>query len=279
MGLLDELEQEAERQRALQTQLAVERESREQHWNEQLLPAMRRLDDYLQRLTRNLAYLKKRARTVYGLPGYGDVVATIEPNFVLQSAPATSSYDITLEGLATVVSDECPVVLCDNPGRVRSVSAVLHQHHLTGISDARKDANGEVQSARFQAKGRIPLHMAAHADVDSGQLRIVFQNFEGLGSSSRTFAADDLDDALFDALARFITREETTFAQEAVGDEVRRQLKSRIQRDQMKRQWEDKLSRQLDEDEAKVIASLDPSLRPGGLLGRLRLISRRLIGR
>jgi hypothetical protein len=275
MGLLDELEQEAERQRAEQARLAADREARQAHWDERLLPAMRALDDYLQRLTRNLAFLKKRLRTTYPLPGYGDVVATIEPDFVLQSAPTSSSYEITLEGLATVASDACPQVVCDNPNRVRSVSTALQQHNLAGISDARKNANGEVQSATFRARGRIPLRISAQADIDSGQLRMTFHNFEGLGSSSRTLRAEDLNEKTFDALGRFITREETRFAQEDVADDVRRQLQSRLQRDQIKRQWENKLSRQLDQDEAQVIASLDGSLRPGGLFGRLK----RLIGR
>jgi hypothetical protein len=279
MGLLDELEQEAERQRMRQAQQAADREAREQHWNERLLPAMRALDSYLQRLTRSLTELKKRATVVYPLPGYGDVVARFEPSFVLQSSPAKSSYEITLEGLATVLSDQCPLVACDTVARVRSVSMVLKQHQLTGMTDARKDSNGEVIAARFQAKGRIPLHVAIQADLETSQVRMTFQNFEGLGSSSRTFTAEQLDDTLFDALGRFITREETSFAQEAVAEDIRRQLQSRIQRDQMKRQWEDKLARQLNEDEAAVIASLDPSLRPGGLFGRLRLFSRRLTGR
>jgi hypothetical protein len=279
MGLLDELEQEAERQRAINAQLAAERERRERHWNERLLPAMQSLDAYLQRLARNLALIKRRTRIVYPLPGYGDLVAYLEPSFVLQSMPATASYELTLEGLATINSDECPLVECDNPQRVRSVSTVLQQHRLSGMSDARRDANGDVRAASFRAKGRIPYHLSILAEAASGQVRMVFQNYEGLGQSSRTFTAEQLDETLFDALGRFIMREEPHFAREAVADDIRRQLQSRIQRDNIKREWENKLSRQPAEDEANVVASLDPSSRPGGLFGRLRLMSRRLIGR
>lgn len=279
MGLLDELEQEAERQRAIQAQLASEREQRERHWNERLLPAMQALDAYLQRLARNLALIKRRTRIVYPLPGYGDVVAYLEPTFVLQSTPTATSYELTLEGLATVASEECPLIECDNPQRVRSVSAVLQQHRLTGMSEASRDANGDVRAARFRAKGRVPYHLSIVADAAGGQVKMAFQNYEGLGQSTRTFNAEQLDEALFDALGRYIMREEPHFAREAVADDIRRQLQSRIQRDQLKREWENKLSRQLGEDESRVIASLDPASRPGGLIGRIRLLSRRLIGR
>ena len=53
MGLLDELEQEAERQRIRDAQLSEQREAREQYWDTQLLPAMRALDDFLHRLRRH----------------------------------------------------------------------------------------------------------------------------------------------------------------------------------------------------------------------------------
>ena len=62
-------------------------------------------------------------------------------------------------------------------------------------------------------------------------------------------------------------------------DDVRRQLQAKIQRDQMRRDWEGKLSRQLGDDEAKVIDSLDPAARPSLLLGKLRLLSVKFFGR
>jgi len=279
MGLLDELEQEAERQRLRDAQLSEQREARELYWNTQLLPAMKSLDDFLHRLSRHLASLKKRPRIVYPLPGYGDVVAHVESTLIVQSAPQQMTYDITLEGIATVASEECPRIACDTLSRVRSVSGVLTPLRLAGVIDAHKNPNGEIRSATFVAKGRIPLQLEVHADVESGIARMQFQNYEGFGHSTRSFRAEQLDEALFDSLGRFLMRDETTFAQESVGEDLRRQLQSRLQRDQIKRQWEQKLARQLDEDEAETVARLHPSIRPGGLLGRLRMFSRKLIGR
>jgi hypothetical protein len=274
MGLLEELEQEAERQRAEQARLAGERAVREHHWNERLLPAMRALDEYLQRLARNLAFVKRRTRVVYPLPGYGDVIAHLEPNFILQSTPTASSYEITMEGVANVATDDCPQVVCDSVARVRSVSAVLQQHRLGGVTETSRSPNGEATSARCQARGRIPLHLQVTADLESGQARMTFQNFEGFGQSSRSFTAEQLDSALFDALGRYLMREESTFAQESLDVELRRQLQSRIQRDQAKRAWEHKLGAQLADDEREVRASLQPAARPG-LFGRLSRLLRR----
>jgi len=279
MGLLDDLEKEAERRREEDARSASERERREQVWNEALRPAMQRLEAYLRRLTENLAYLKKRTRQVFALHGYGDVVAQVEPNYIIHSEPAKNNYTITVEFIALVQTDECPAVMAEGIARVKSLQTLLQQHGLTGMNDPRKTPNGDIVAARFQARGKIPMSMTVHADLDSGVARFAFTNLEGFGHSTRSFHAEQLDDQLFDALGRFLAREETRFAQESLPDEMRRQLQSKLQRDQLRREWEHKLSRQLADDEAKVVGSLDPANRPGWLLGRLRLLSVRLFGR
>lgn len=280
MGLLDELEQEAERRRAEEAERAAAVHAREANWLERLEPAMRALEAYLKQLTDQLAFLKKSTRVVYPLPPYGDIVAYIEPTYTLRGrAPAKNSYEILLEFSANVAPDECPLIENESGARLKGLIGVLQPLRLNGMTDVRKNGSGEIIAARIRAKGRIPLSVLITADLESGVAKMAFQNLEGFGQSSRSFRPEQLDAALYDALGRFITREEPHFAQEAVSDDIRRQLQTRIQHEQMKREWETKLSRQLAEDESKALESLDPSLRPGSLLGRLRLLSRRLFGR
>lgn len=279
MGLLDELEQEAERQRQEDARLAALREQREQLWSERLEPAMRALDAYLRQLTEKLAFIKKRIRVVFPVHGYGEVIAYVDPTFVIRCDTGKAFYELVIEMVGHVASDECPSIVADNATRVRTLSSVLQQHNLGGLSDARKNPNGEVIAGRFQAKGKIPMVLTVRAEQETGIARFGFVNLEGFGNSSRQFSADQLDAAMFDALGRFLTREDTRFAQESLPDDVRKQLQSKIQRDQMRREWEGKLARQLGDDEAKVVQSLDPAARPGWLLGRMRLLSVKLFGR
>lgn len=280
MGLLDELEEEAQRRRAEDEQRRTEVSVREAQWNERIEPAMRELEGYLKQLTEQLTYLKKSARVVYNVVGYGDVVAYVEPVYTLVGrAPNKTSYEIALSFSAIIASDECPLVQGESGTRLKSLISVLQQLRISGLSDVRKNANGEIIAARIQAKGKIALALTASADQESGAIRLVFTNFEGLGQSSRNFRAEQLDTAFSDALGRFIARDELNFAQEVVDEDLRRLLKTRLQRDSIKREWETKLSRQLAADESKALDSLDPSLRPGSLVGRIKLFSRRLIGR
>jgi hypothetical protein len=280
MSLLDELEQQAQREREEQSLATASRQERERYWKEHLLPAMQSLDAYLQRLTGNLSFLKRQIRVKYPVPGYGDIVADIEPAFSLESTPAPSSYDIVLEGVAVVATDACPVVECDTQARVRSVSGVLQQQKLGGMTEIRRSPDGgDPLAARFQARGRISLLLQVHADVGSGQARISFQNFEGFTQSARSFNAEQLNAELFDALGRFIMREQTGFAQEALDEDVRRRLQARLRRDRQKRQLEQKLQRQFRGDQQELTETLDPPLRPNGFMSRLRALSQRLSGR
>src|SRR5690606_25717657 len=109
-GLLDELEQEAERRRAEAAAQAAAHGDREQAWNQQLAPAVASLAAYLEKLTAHLGFLKRRARFEFQLPGYGPVVAYADPEFQLKSTPARATHEITLEWVAQVASEECPAL-------------------------------------------------------------------------------------------------------------------------------------------------------------------------
>ena len=279
MGLLDELEQEAERRRSAEAKTEADRDARDAMWREKLRPSMEALAEYLKRLTEQLAFLKRRTRVAYPLSGYGDVVAYIEPQFEFRNTPAKTQHEIVLDFGAQIASEECPNLEVEGLSKVRALGNIFQQHRIGGMVEPRKNANGDVTAARFQARGKIPLKLSISADRDTGVARMNFVNFEGLSSTSRSFAPDLLTEQLFDALGRFIARDEMTFAQESVADDVRRQLQSKLQRDQLKRDWEGKLSRQLGEDEAKVLSYMGSAARPGSVLGRLALAARKLVGR
>lgn len=278
MGLLDELEQEAERRRNEEARAEAEREARDTLWREKLRPAMEQLAAYLRKLTEQLAFLKRRTRVTYPLPGYGEVVAYVEPQYEFRDVPGKGQHEITLEFFAQVAPEECPNLEVEGISKVRALNSLFQQQRVGGMAEPRKNAGGEVVAARFQARGKIPLKLTITADRESCVAKMQFVNYEGLSQSSRSFTPDLLDEKLFDALGRFVARDEATFAQESLGEDVRRQLQTKIQRDQLKREWEGKLSRQLADDEARVLSYMGSS-RPGTVLGRVVLAARKLIGR
>jgi hypothetical protein len=213
------------------------------------------------------------------LPGYGDVVAVLDPVWTLRDEPGKNQHEITIECFAVVSSEESANVEAEGLGRVRALTNLFQTHRIGGPQEARKNANGDVMAARFQARGKIPLKVTISADKDTGIARMQFVNYEGLTTTTRSFAPEAMTEEMFDALGRFIAHEDMNFAREKVDDDVRKQLQTQIQRAQLKREWENKLARQLQDDEAKVLSYMGAGAVPGSMLGRLRLAARRIIGR
>lgn len=278
MGLLDELEAEAARRRGEGLDAEAQREARDAVWRDQLRPAMEQLSGYLKKLSENLAFLDRRIRVSYQLPGYGDVVAYADGPFDCRITPAKQQFEIVFECVAQVAPEESAVTQADNAGKVRLINGVLQQHRLSGMQDTVKNANGEVTAARFQARGRIPLSLEVVASRDSGVARMQFVNIEAFGTSARNFTPEQMTESLFDQIGRYLTREESSFARENVGDDVRKKLQGQVQRDQVRREWEQHLSRQLQEDEVRVLSLMSYGASPGAFLGRLRLLLRRFFG-
>lgn len=279
MGLLDELEQEAARRRGDAQDADAQREARDRLWAEQTRPAMEQLVEYLKKLAQNLAFLERRIRVTYQLPGYGEVVAYADGPFdVRDAAPAKHQIELLFECVAQASPDESAQVQADSAAKVRMINNVLQQHRLSGMQDASKNANGDVTSARFQARGRIPLAMSVVASRESNVVRIQFTNIDAFGTTARSFTWEQLTPELFDSIGRFLTREDQSFARESIGDDMRKQLQGQVQRDQVRREWEQHLARQLSEDEARVLSLMSVGASPGAFIGRVRLAIARVFG-
>ena len=252
MGLLDELEQEAQRRKATQDDAGKRKAEREEIFRTQIEPGMSALYEYLQKLTASLKILKPKKPQRYSLPGYGDVVGYIEHDYEFQISSQNTTKEIKLSFPCAVASDECPTIEVQGASKVKTVAGAFQRFHLGGMLDPKKDASGEVVSARFNAKGRITLSATFIGEAESAVMRINFVNIEGLGSVTKTIPGAQLTDQLFDDIGRFLTREPNNLLREALPDSYRSQLRTKVQQDQIKRRWETKISDQQQQELAQI---------------------------
>lgn len=282
MGLLDELEKEAARLHSVGAgdgaAVVVQRE-RVAAWEDQLKPAVERFGDYLTRLAATLSAARRRIRLVYPIAGYGDAVAFGEAPFECRVTPAATQVEIEFSFAAQVSPEESTLVVADTPSKVRLVNGLLQNHQLAGLHDVTKNANGDAVSGRFQARGRIPVKVHGIATLESGQLKLTLSNVEAFGTLQRSMTADALTEDTFDALGRYLLRENPHFGREKVGADVRRQLQSQVQRNQVRREWEAKLATQLQEDEKRVVSLMAASASPGTFVRRMGGAISRLLQR
>jgi len=252
VGLLDELEQQAQARKATADDAEKRKSERGEIFRAQLDPGMSALYEYLQKLTANLKILKPKTRLTYALGGYGDIVCYVEHEYDLKITSQPGAKEIKLSFPCLIASEECPTVEEHGTGKVKAVAGAFQRYHLGGLLDPKKDASGEVISARFNAKGRIVLSATFSADTESVAMKMIFINFDMLGTLTKSVPAAQLDAAMFDDIGRFLTREPSDLFREALPDSYRNQLRTKVQQDQIKRRWETKINAQQEIDLAQL---------------------------
>lgn len=245
MGLLDDLEQEAQRRKASLDEAEKAKAEREHVYRAQLDPAMQAFHEYLGKLTANLAFLKPKTQLRFEIPGYGLLVANIEHEYDLRSEKLSpSAREVVLNFHATVASEECPTVEIVGAGKVRTLNGIFQKLRLAAVHEFKKDDAGEMVSAVFRARGKIPMNVTVATDADTAQVRMSFTNFDSLGVAAKTLPAAQFNEQLFDEIGRFIAREQNALFREAISDDYRKQLQQKLQQDNMRRKWETRIAQQ-----------------------------------
>jgi hypothetical protein len=252
VGLLDELEQQAQQRKANADDAGKRKAEREEIFRTQLDPGMTALHDFLGKLVANLKILQPKRQLRYNLAGYGDIVGYVEHDYDLKVNPQPTSKEITLTFPCAVAAEECPTVEVVGGPKVKTVASAFQRYHLGGMQDPKKDVSGEIVSARFNARGKIILHATFLADADSAVIKTTFVNFDSLGTATKAFPPAQLKPELFDDIGRYIMREPSNLFQENLPDHYRVQLRSKVQQDEMKRRWETKISQAQQEELDKL---------------------------
>jgi hypothetical protein len=264
MGLLDDLENEAQKRRSDDEDLATRKAEREAAYRTVLEPSMIALLAYLRELTVKLKELQPKIALRYALPGYGDVVGHIEHEYELREERQPSSREIVLSFACAVSSSECPNVQIEGGSRVRALSTLFQRYRLGAPLAPQKDASGEIVAATFKAKGRIPLEARMSADTTSGQMRVAFSNFDDLGAVVKLFPPERMGEALYDEIGRYLMREPNGLMRESLPEDYRDALRARVQQQEVRRRWESQIAaRQVEE-----VALLKREYSFGGRLSR-----------
>jgi hypothetical protein len=252
VGLLDELEQEAQKRKATADDAVKRKAEREQIFRTQLDPGMVALSEYLNKLIASLKVLQPKKQLRYNLIGYGDIVGYVEHEYELKVTQQPDAKEITLSYPCLIANEECPLVEVNGPSKVSTVAGAFQRYHLGGLMEPKKDVSNQIVSAKFKAKGRITLTATFSADAESAVVKMQFVNFDSLGTATKTVPPAQLTDALFDEIGRYVTREPSSLFQEALPDSYRVQLRTKVQQEQIKRRWESKISAQQESDLEKM---------------------------
>ena len=274
MGLLDELEQEAQKRGVASEEASRRKAEREALYRTRLEPALDGLRAFLAELIDKLKAVKPRTALHYHVPGYGDIAGYIEHDYRLGDDQQPSSRVVTLDFSCAIAMDECPSIEVDGVNRVRAIAGAFQRHRIGGMLAPRKDGNGDIVAATFRAKGRIPLAAQFHADAETAMLRMSFTNFDGFDTTVKSVAPAQIDEAFYEQVGRFLVREPNTLLREDLPEAYRKQLRSKVQQLEIKRRWEIKISDRREVELAELRRTYSAAGKLGGLFGRVRSFGR-----
>ncbi|MCU0754877.1 MAG: hypothetical protein MUE46_07100 [Xanthomonadales bacterium] len=252
MSLLKSLEAEAERlrqQRAAETQAL---DLRQQEYERQLLPAMRRLHAWLEHLCAQLSAVNADCRLAHPVPDYGTLHARVIHRYTVRLDERVRATELTLEAEAEILTPQCPEVQIEGLARVRQLMSLFEQAGVNAFHQGRRDVRGQWVEARFKPRGRLPLKLTLLAEPTAEELRLSTCGFESLALIRKPLPTEPFDEDLFERIGRYIACQDHDLTREQLPDAFRNSLQRKVQQEALRRRWEEQLiQQQLREEEAE----------------------------
>lgn len=224
MSFLDRLKREADQQRAQAEAAQRERDERDAVYKQQIEPRMLDLTRYLEGLVATLMEVKPPVVVKMPIQGYGDLAAQPYWDYKIEHERRHRAFVVNMTWTLRVDPERTPVIKADNVTKVKTLISVFRHNNLGGIKEEKRTPQGEIMVATFHARGYIKASLQAQISAEDPILRMSFNNASWLGTSRRQLPWNQINDGLFDKLARFLVREDDSLFTEEVTGELRQKL-------------------------------------------------------
>jgi len=228
--LLDQLAAQAKQKQADEEAASRDAQERAAYYHEATEPAIQRLLDYLKQLTSHLNYLAEPLQGTYTLPYYGEVVASLRPDFKTQFASGEEKSNIRLSVTATIPPKTAPKVTLHTP----IADQFIEQVAAVGLKLKKKverTSRGKIVEGQFQVYGDINILVTIQAEASTDTIEFSFINLDRFNKVSHSFHPEEIDKRFLDQLGRYITRQSDALKREQLSGEQRARLRRAVQRD------------------------------------------------
>lgn len=248
MGLLDDLEKQAQEKKQLDELEARKLQEQQSYYRRVTEPRMSELHHYLEKLLDNLNYLKPEAQYELDLPVAGKKL--FEPSYDFSLHTERRHWEVILEIHGSMVLRLNKAESIDILGEkhVKNFIQTLHSLHLASQVHRRKNARGEVVSARFKPHGKLHFTIRLTASPEDPYLHIHMENFDAIGIHSKRYPVEKLSEQWLDNFGRFLIGQHNSLLQESLPDEMRHELQKKLIREN-KAKREDILRWQMEHSE------------------------------
>lgn len=236
MGILDDLKNQSEAQKAKEEQEKQRQADLLKFYQENLHPKMLQLYTFLNELIEHLNYIKTETIASYPATPDGSMQEFNQADYNVTIDSATEVKEINLRFYCSL--KEPLVFELENIERIQRFADVLHSYRIEFDRSDNKDNNYELVSAKFKVIGPIPVNIIVHGDVATSSIHLLLSNFEKPGVSKHTFKERHITEEFIDDFGKFILRQNPEFLKLDIADEHKEVIRQHIQTDLQQRQKE-----------------------------------------
>jgi hypothetical protein len=257
MGLLDDLKLEVQKIRAEELEQNVEFESQEKFYDEYLKPVMVRSYGYLSEIVDNLNIVAPDIHPSYPLnPSLKHGVTLSQTNYEFHFDNRKSPRQIDI--ICTCALDQPQEFHVATKDAVVKQADLLKSHKFHYHQRNRLDKLHDIRGATFILEGPMKVHIRVAANAADKSIYIDLRNLGDQPYKRYKFSPDKVDDELLERLARLLIREESTLVEVEICDDVRDELRRRLELE--KRRDEEDLAEAYAHMEAERLAENDAKL-------------------
>jgi hypothetical protein len=236
MGILDDLKNQSQVQKAKEEQEKQRQADLLKYYQEHLHPKMLQLYTFLNELSEHLNYIKTETYTDYPVLPDGRVQQFQQSGYKVTIDSAKEVKEINLHFSCSL--NEPLVFEIENSERIQRYNDVLNSYRLEFDRTDNKDSNYELISAKFKVIGPVSVNIILQGDVDTSSIHLILKNFEKPGFVKHSFKERHITEEFIDGLGRFILRQNPEFLKLDIADEHKEIIRQNIEADMKQRQQE-----------------------------------------
>lgn len=215
MSLLQRLNERAKELNSQQHSAVDVKAERKRRFEQETLPALQELEQFLRSLNETLKVAKPEVRQSYQVPGYGAFDGVPNFDWTIQADAKTLEYNLELKWKARVDTEKATRISVSGYERIRMISESFKRLGLGGIRDDQRGPSGLSIQATVQATGFVMCKVHIRAQLDDDHVQFMFENVDQLASVRRVLPIDVIGPDVHDRLGEFILRENDLFVREA----------------------------------------------------------------
>ena len=263
MGILDELNQEADQLKNQELEEQRRKEELERRFREEIDPKLQKIHAYLREMVQQLNVVKPEVAVDFEIPGAPPLKGLNQGDYFL------GHYAERKFTLLYLCSRETKQVFeLNDPVAINKQKEFLTNHAVKYHAKELKNDRFEVYKATFVLLGQVKGGMEFRANPRDNCIDVAMRNFSSLGRAMLSFSPEVIDDEFLDLLGQYILRRSNKVLERRIqrmSEEQRAAIRRQIEEEKRQR---DEEMRRIEEEEARAAKERGTGGK-GSLLGRL----------